>query len=228
MQCETAVSSVLGTTIKTREMTKRFSVLSTLFCVCLIASNLFETKIFVAGPLTLTGGFLIFPVSYILNDCLTEVYGFRKARFVILTAFAMNAFVVLTAQFVRMLPPAHFWDGQEHFDYIFASDLRITAASMLAFLAGSILNSLVMSRMKERQGSRGFGWRAVASSLAGESVDSIIFFPIAFWGVGLDNLLTMMITQILLKTLYEVIVLPLTAVFVRRLGKVEGTSKGFS
>ena len=198
-------------------MTKTFSVLSTLFCVCLIASNLFETKIFDFCGITLTGGFLIFPISYILNDCLTEVYGYRKARFAILTAFGMNAFLVLAAQLVRILPSAPFWQGQEHFDYIFAADLRITAASMLAFLFGSILNSIVMVRMKERQGEKGFGWRAVASSLVGESVDSIVFFPIAFMGVGIRNILVMMVTQIVLKTAYEVIVLPLTATCVKYL-----------
>lgn len=202
-------------------MTKTFSVLSTLFCVCLIASNLFETKIFEFCGLTLTGGFLIFPISYILNDCLTEVYGYKRARFVILTAFAMNAFVVLAAQLVRILPAAPFWQGQQHFDYIFAADLRITAASMLAFLIGSILNAHVMVRMKERQGEKGFGWRAVVSSLAGESVDSLVFFPVAFFGVGIRNLLVMMVTQIILKTLYEIIVLPVTATCVKRLKKRE-------
>lgn len=202
-------------------MTKTFSVLSTLFCVCLIASNLFETKIFEFCGLTLTGGFLIFPISYILNDCLTEVYGYKRARFVILTAFAMNAFVVLAAQLVRILPAAPFWQGQQHFDYIFAADLRITAASMLAFLVGSILNAHVMVRMKERQGEKGFGWRAVVSSLAGESVDSLVFFPVAFFGVGIRNLLVMMVTQIILKTLYEIIVLPVTATCVKRLKKQE-------
>ena len=201
-------------------MSRRFTILSIVAVVCLVASNIFETKIFSAGPLTLTGGFLIFPISYILNDCITEIYGFKKARFVILMSFLMNAFFVGTAQIVRILPPETFWDGQAHFDYIFAADLRITLASMAAFFAGSLLNSLVMSRMKTLQGERGFGWRAILSSLAGESVDSLIFFPIAFWGVGFENLLRMMLTQIMLKTAYEVIVLPLTTLYVKHLRAV--------
>lgn len=188
-----------------------------LFCVCLIASNIFETKIFDAGPITLTGGFLVFPISYILGDCLTEVYGFRKARFVILASVALNLFFVGTAQIVRVLPPEVFWDGQEHFDYIFAADLRITLASMAAFACGSILNALVMDRMKRRQGERGFGWRAVLSSLVGESADSLVFFPIAFWGVGVRNMLIMMATQIVLKTAYEVVALPITSSVVRKM-----------
>lgn len=194
--------------------------MAALMCVCLVASNLFEIKIFKAGPLTLTGGFLLFPVSYIINDCLCELYGYRNARFAILTAFAANAFVVLVSQLVKILPPAPFWDGQEHFAYMFDIDLRITCASMLAFLCGSLLNSRVMAGMKERQGEKGFCSRAVLSSLAGESLDSLIFFPIAFFGVPLRHLIVMMLTQIVLKTLYEIIILPVTAAYVRRINRI--------
>lgn len=196
---------------------KYFCLLAIVFCACLIASNIFEIKIFEAGPLTLTGGFLVFPISYIINDCITEVYGFRKARFVIWTAFALNLCFVLVAQFVRILPPETFWDGQEHFDYIFRADMRITVASLAAFVCGSLVNAAVMSRMKATNGERRFGWRAVVSSLAGESIDSVIFFPIAFFSVGLHNLLVMMLTQIILKTAYEIVVLPVTRLSVRRL-----------
>lgn len=196
---------------------ERYTILSTVFCVCLIASNIFETIIFKAGPLTLTGGFLIFPVSYIINDCLTEVYGYRKARMTILTAFAVNLAFVLVAQIVRALPAVDYCEASGHFDFIFTADFRITCASMLAFLTGSLLNSKVMVKMKERQGEDGFGWRAVASSLVGESVDSLIFFPIAFYGVGTENIIRLMVTQIVLKTVYEIIILPLSSAFVRHL-----------
>ena len=202
-------------------MSRKFTVLAILFCVCLIASNLFETKIFTAGFITLTGGFILFPVSYILNDCISEVYGYGKAKFVILTAFAMNVFFVLASQLVKILPGASFWDGQAHFDYIFNANLRITVASMLAFLAGSIMNAKVMSRMKIRDGERRFGLRAILSSLAGEGIDSLVFFPIAFFGVSLKNLVIMMLTQVALKTLYEVIMLPVTARSVKYLKKHE-------
>lgn len=198
-------------------MSKRFVVLAVLFCVCLIASNIFETKIFLTGPLTLTGGFVVFPIAYIINDCLTEVYGLKRTRFVIFLAFAMNLLFVLLAQLVILLPGAPFWDGQQHFAYIFKADLRITVASMLAFVCGSWLNATVMSGMKARQGERGFGWRAVASSLVGETVDSLIFFPIAFWGITFERMVLLMVTQIILKTLYEVVVLPVTSSFVRKL-----------
>lgn len=206
-------------------ISRRYSILTTLMCVCLIASNIFETKVFHAGLITLTGGFIIFPLSYIINDCLTEVYGYKKARFSIFLAFAMNALFVGFAQIVRILPAEQFWDGQEHFDYIFAADLRITIASMLAFVCGSLINSKVMAAMKLRQGEKGFGWRAILSTLLGETSDSLIFFPIAFWTLGMKNVIVMMVTQILLKTLYEIVILPVTAKFVKHLNKCEIDNK---
>ena len=121
-----------------------FVLMAIVFNVCLIASNLFETKVFSAGPLALTGGVLIFPVSYIINDCIVEVWGYRKARLVIWTGFAMNFFVVAMAQIVRLLPAAGFWDGGEHFDYIFALAPRVTVASLLAFLSGSTVNAWIL------------------------------------------------------------------------------------
>lgn len=195
----------------------RFTLLAVVFCVCLVASNLFETKIFEAGPLTLTGGFLIFPISYIINDCLAEVYGYKASRRVILTAFVMNALFVGMAQIVRILPEVSYGESQEHLDYLFKADLRITAASMAAFVVGSLLNAKVLVGMKEKQGEKGFGWRAIVSSLAGESADSLVFFPIAFWGVGLRNMIVLMLTQVILKTAYEIVVLPVTARVVKTL-----------
>lgn len=207
-------------------MSRKFTLMAIMFCVCLIASNLFETKIFNAGIMTLTGGFLIFPVSYILNDCITEIYGLKKMQFVIITAFAMNAFFVLMAQVVRILPPAEFWDGQEHIEYMFNADFRITIASMAAFVCGSLINAKIMALMKQKKARGGFCSRAVVSSLFGETVDSLIFFPIAFWGVGLKNLAVMMTTQIILKTLYEIFVLPLTNFLVKRLKREQALPSG--
>ena len=194
-----------------------YTLLSVFFCVCLIASNIFETKIFPLGPITLTGGFLIFPFSYILNDCLSEVYGYGKARTAIFTAFGVNLFFLAMAQAVRALPEVEYGTAQEHLDYLFKADLRITCASMAAFFIGSIINAKVMSGMKVRQGEKGFWLRAIVSSLAGEGADSLIFFPIAFRGIGVRNIITLMITQVLLKTAYEVVVLPLTAISVKKM-----------
>ena len=204
-----------------RTLSVSFMLMAIVFNVCLIASNLFETKLFMAGKIALTGGVIIFPVSYIINDCLVEVYGYRKARLVIWTGFAMNFFVVAAAQIVRLLPAAPFWDGGPHFDYVFAMAPRVTLASMLAFLCGSTVNALIMSKMKIRSKGRRFSVRAIVSSVGGETVDSLIFFPIAFFGLPAKEMLVLMITQIVLKTLYEIIILPVTNIVVRKLKKFE-------
>ena len=204
-----------------RTVSVAFMMLAILFVVCLIASNLYETKLFTVLGITLTGGVIIFPVSYIINDCLVEVYGYRKARLVIWMGFFMNFFVVLTAQLVRLLPEASYWDGGEHFDYIFSLAPRVTIASMIAFVSGSTVNAFIMSKMKISSNGRNFSLRAIVSTIGGESVDSLVFFPIAFWGIPVEEMFKLMITQIVLKTLYEVIILPLTKLIVVQLKKYE-------
>ena len=204
-----------------RALSVSFMLMAIVFNVCLIASNLFETKLFMVGNIALTGGVIIFPVSYIINDCLVEVYGYRKARLVIWTGFVMNFFVVAMAQIVRILPAAPFWDGGPHFDYVFAMAPRVTLASMLAFLCGSTVNAWIMSRMKVASRGKRFSVRAIVSSVGGETVDSLIFFPIAFFGLGVKEMASLMVTQIVLKTLYEIIILPVTGIVVRKLKKYE-------
>lgn len=204
-----------------RGLSVPFMLMAIIFNVCLIASNLFETKLFTVGGIALTGGVLIFPVSYIINDCLVEVYGYRKARLVIWTGFAMNFFIVAMAQIVRLLPAAPFWDGGEHFDYVFALAPRVTLASLLAFISGSTMNAFVMSKMKVASGGKRFPVRAIVSSVAGEAIDSLIFFPIAFWGIGTQDMFKLMVTQIVLKTGYEIIILPVTGLVVRKMKERE-------
>lgn len=197
--------------------------MAVLFTVCLITSNLLATKVFAIGKtITLPCAVIIFPISYILNDCFTEVYGYRKARLVIWLAFAMNFFVVLFGQIAVWLPAAGFWQGGEHFDFVFRMAPRVAVASLLAFLAGSTLNALVLSRMKVASQGRGFGWRAILSSVAGELCDSLIFMPIAFWGTPVRNLAVMMLIQVSFKLLYEIVILPVTAVVVKKLKAAEG------
>ena len=199
-----------------------FLLMAVLFTVCLIASNLFATKVFAIGNISLPGAVIIFPVSYILNDCFAEVWGYRKARLVIWTAFAMNFFVVVVGQIVVWLPSAPFWDGGAHFDYMFNMAPRVTFASLLAFLAGSTLNAFVLSKMKVAQKGRGFSWRAIVSSIAGECLDSLVFMPIAFWGTGISQLAVMMLCQVSFKVLYEIVILPITNIVVRKLKASEG------
>ncbi len=201
-----------------------FMLLGILFNVCLIAANLLETKVISVASLTVTAGLLVFPVSYIINDCISEVWGFRKARLIIWTGFAMNFFVVVLGLLAVSIPAAPFWEGEEHFNFVFGMAPRIVAASLAAFLAGSFLNAYVMSRMKLRSGGRRFSSRAIASTLAGETADSLLFFPIAFGGViPWRELAAMMALQIVLKSLYEVLVLPVTVRVVRYVKRVDGS-----
>jgi uncharacterized integral membrane protein (TIGR00697 family) len=201
-----------------------FMLLGILFNVCLIAANLLETKVIQLFGVTMTAGLLVFPVSYIINDCLVEVWGFRKARLVIWTGFAMNFFVVVLGLIAVALPPAPFWTGADHFNFVFGMAPRIVAASLTAFLVGSFLNAYVMSRMKVAGGGRHFSLRAIVSTVVGETGDSLIFFPIAFGGViPWPELLLMMVVQMALKSLYEVIILPVTIRVVAFIKRVDGS-----
>ncbi len=200
-----------------------FMLLGILFNVCLIAANLLETKVIEIAGLQVTAGLLVFPVSYIINDCIAEVWGFRKARLIIWSGFVMNFFVVGLGLIAVALPAAPFWTGEEHFNFVFGMAPRIVVASLLAFLVGSFLNAYVMSRMKIATRGRRFSLRAIVSTLVGETADSLIFFPIAFGGViPWSKLMVIMGLQILLKSMYEVVILPVTIRVVNAIKRIEG------
>ena len=207
--------------------TTRFVVMAVALTACLITSNFFVPRLWhVAGHLQLSGAVLLFPVTYILNDCVTEVYGYRKARFVIWMAFVLSAFVAIMSQLVCWLPAPLQEDSRpvaESFNSLFAMVPRTTVASLFAFFVGSTVNAWIMSRMKVASRGKGFGWRAILSSLGGEAADSLIFFPAVFWGVlSLPVALQLAVTQICAKVLYEIVALPLTTWFVRSVKRAEG------
>ena len=201
-----------------------FMLLGILFNVCLIAANLLETKVIQVGSLTVTAGLLVFPISYIINDCIAEVWGFKKARLIIWSGFAMNFFVVALGLIAVAIPAAPFWEGEEHFNFVFGMAPRIVVASLMAFLVGSFLNAYVMSKMKVASQGRNFSARAIWSTVVGETADSLIFFPVAFGGViAWKELLIMMGIQIVLKSMYEVIILPVTIRVVKAIKKIDGS-----
>lgn len=215
---------------KTRIMEKKqnkvsvlFMLFSILFCVCLILANLLEIKQIQIGAIaSVTGGLLVFPVSYIINDCVCEVWGYKKARLLIWTGFAMNFFFVMMGAIVDWLPAAHYWHNDEQFHFVFGLAPRIAAASFCAFIVGSFANAYVMSKMKIRDKGKYFTWRAIASTIAGESCDSLIFFPLAMYGViPTEQLPPLMFWQVILKTLYEVVALPVTIRVVRFVKRYE-------
>ncbi len=200
-----------------------FMLFSILFCVCLISANVLETKQIAVGPISLTGGLIVFPVSYIINDCVCEVWGYRKARLLIWVGFAMNFFFVAIGALCDAIPAAPYWHNDAGFHAIFGLAPRIAAASFVAFLVGSFVNAYVMSRMKIRDGGRHFSYRAILSTIFGESCDSLIFFPLALGGVvPAEELPKLMLWQVILKTAYEVVVLPVTIRVVRALKAHEG------
>ena len=200
-----------------------FMLFSILFCVCLIAANVLETKQISVLGISLTGGLIVFPISYIINDCVCEVWGFKKARLLIWTGFAMNFFFVAMGALCDWIPGAPYWTNEAGFHAVFGLAPRVAAASFVAFIVGSFANAYVMSKMKLRDCGRHFSWRAILSTIAGESLDSLIFFPLALGGVvPTPELPKLMLWQVVLKTLYEVIALPLTIRVVKKLKQYEG------
>lgn len=201
-----------------------FMLLGILFNVCLVASNLLETKVIQIGPVIATAGLIVFPISYIINDCIAEVWGFKKARLIIWSGFAMNFLTIGFARLAIILPAAPFWEGEASFNFVFGLAPRIALASLLAFLVGSFLNAYIMSKMKVATRGKYFSFRAIISTLAGESADSLLFFPVAFGGlIPLNELLLMIGTQALLKSLYEVIILPVTIRVVKYIKQIDQT-----
>lgn len=207
----------------------KFLVMAVTLSVCLISSNFFVPRVWQLGtlPLQLSGAVLLFPVSYIINDCLTEVYGYRKSRLVIWLAFAMSAFIAIMSELVCLLPMPADEGGKplaESFNTLFSMVPRTTIASLVAFICGSTVNAWIMSRMKVASRGRNFGLRAILSSVGGELVDSFIFFPAVFWGImSPSSIIKLAALQVAAKVLYELMVLPLTSFIVKRLKKTEST-----
>ena len=200
-----------------------FMLFSMLFCVCLITANVLETKQMAFGPISITGGLIVFPVSYIINDCVCEVWGYRKTRLLIWLGFCMNVLFVMFGALCDAIPGASYWDNEAGFHAIFGLAPRIAAASFVAFVVGSFANAYVMSRMKVSSQGKNFSLRAIMSTIFGETADSLIFFPLALGGVvPTEELPVLILSQIVLKTLYEIIVLPITIQVVKYTKRHEG------
>ena len=200
-----------------------FMQLSVIFSAALIISNILETKQIAVGPVNLTCGLLVFPICYVINDIVCEVWGYRRAGLLIWTGFIVNLLFVGICGLCDLIPGASYWTNQEGFHAIFALAPRITIASFIAFLAGGFVNAYVMSRMKIRTQGKKLPRRLILSSLAGEAADSLIFFPIAFLGVLTGaELINQLLLQFILKTVYEIVLLPLTVPAIRALKRYEG------
>lgn len=170
-------------------------------------------------------GVLFFPISYIIGDMLTEVYGYARARRVIWTGFTALAFMAFMAWVVVSLPPAPGWNDQPAYEAVFGNSWRIVIASMTAFWVGEFANSLVLAKMKVADNGRRMGLRFVASTVVGQGLDSLIFYPVAFYGLAswpTDQLFQTVLSQWAIKTGWEIILLPVTIAIVAAIKRREG------
>ena len=200
-------------------------ILTVLFTSCLLIANVVTAKqIQFPFGITMTGAIVIFPITYILSDVFSEVYGYRWSRITCYMAFAMNLLMVAAFQIVISTPAPSYWTNQEAFATVLGNAPRVLAASLLGFMAGDFVNDRVFRRMKQNHPDelKGFGWRAILSSFCGEAADSALFIPIAFIGtMPARDMVMMAITQVCLKVLYEIIILPVTTLVCKRVKAYE-------
>jgi len=193
------------------------------FVTVLLCANLIGPgKVARVGPLTFGAGVLFFPISYIFGDVLTEVYGYARARKVVWAGFAALAFASFMASVVVWFPPAPGWGHQAAYETVFGSTWRIVLASLVAFWAGELCNSFVLAKMKVRSEGKSLYLRTIGSTIVGEGVDSLIFYPVAFLGSWpRSQLLTVMVTNYAIKVGWEALATPLTYRIVGWLKRVE-------
>jgi queuosine precursor transporter len=201
------------------------------FVVILVCSNLIgpakiaQVDLPVVGLLTFGAGVLFFPISYVFGDILTEVYGYARSRRVIWAGFAALFFASFMAWVVVALPPAPFWKNQAAYEVAFGNAWRISLASMIAYFCGEFVNSFVLAKMKILTQGRHLWSRTIGSTVFGEGVDSLLFYPLAFWGTGIipnEALPKVMLAQFVAKVAVEVLFTPVTYAIVGWLKRAEG------
>lgn len=199
--------------------------LTIVFVTAMLISNVITAKqVLLPGGITMTGAVFIFPITYILSDVFSEVYGYKWSRITCYFAFSMNLFMVIVFSLVIQTPAPSYWTNQEAFATVLGSTPRVMGASLLAYVIGDFVNDRVFRKMKEKHSDelKGFGWRAIISSFFGELCDSLVFLPIAFLGqMPLETLATMTVCQVLIKTSYEIVILPLTTLVAKKANKYE-------
>jgi uncharacterized integral membrane protein (TIGR00697 family) len=222
-------------TIKTQTMSTQHSfryydLVMVAFVTILVCSNLIgpakiaQVEAPLLGVLTFGAGVLFFPISYVFGDILTEVYGYARSRRVIWTGFAALAFASIMAWVIVQLPPAPFWKNQPAYEVAFGSTWRIALASLIAFACGEFVNSFVLAKMKILTTGRWLWTRTIGSTIFGEGVDSILFYPLAFYGTGIipdDKLPLVMVAQFVTKVGVEIVFTPVTYKIVAWLKKAE-------
>jgi uncharacterized integral membrane protein (TIGR00697 family) len=210
---------------------KTFDLVMVAFVVILVLSNVIGAgkraiiDLPGIGPWPFGAGILFFPLSYVLGDVLTEVYGYERARRCIWAGFAALIFMAVMSFIVVALPPAPGWTGQAAYESVFGQVPRIVIASMLAFWAGEFANSYVLARMKVWTRGRHLWTRTIGSTLVGQGIDSLIFYPLAFYGAPdwpVEAMLQVMLSQFVLKVSWEALLTPFTYLIVGWLKRREG------
>ena len=209
-------------TQKNKNITTQFVIVVAVFVTCLIASNIVAVKIADIFGRFVPAAIIIFPISYIIGDILTEVYGYDRAKQVIWLGFFCNALAVLAFWIGGLIPPAPFWENQDSYEIILGSTPRLLFASFIAYLIGELSNSFTLSRLKVWTNGKSLWVRTIGSTVIGQGLDSSVFITVAFIGI-LSNvdLFELIITQWVIKVLYEVIATPVTYVVVRKLKELE-------
>lgn len=200
-----------------------FVISVAIFITCLITANITAVKLVNVIGFVVPAGIIIFPISYIFGDILTEVYGYRRARQVIWLGFLCNLITVVAIWIGQILPPASFWGGQAAYERILGYTPRLLLASFLAYLLGEFANAFVLAKMKIATKGRWLWSRTIGSTLVGEGLDSLVFVTIAFMGeIPIQQLASAIVTQWLVKSAYEAAVTPLTYLVVNFLKRSEG------
>lgn len=205
------------------KFSKYFVIICAVSIATLLISNITAVKLFSVGSIVLPTSALLFPITYIVGDIIAEVYGYKKARFVIILGFICNAFMVLFFTLAIALPSASTWANQEAFATILGTTPRMFIASLSAFLLGSLSNAYIMDVIKKLTKGKKLWMRTIGSTIVGEALDTVVFVLIAFTGSVPSNvILTMIICQFVWKVGYEIIATPLTYVAINKYKKLEG------
>jgi uncharacterized integral membrane protein (TIGR00697 family) len=206
-----------------RRTYKYYDLVMAAFVTVLLCSNLIgAAKLSTLFGVTFGSGILFFPISYIFNDVLTEVYGYARARKVVWAGFGAMIFASFMSYVVVNLPPASGWNDQPAYQAVFGSTWRIVAASILAFFMGEFANSFVLAKMKLLTNGRFLWMRTIGSTVVGEAVDSAVFYPLAFLGIwSNEQVVTVMMTNYILKCAWEAVITPFTYLVVNFLKRAE-------
>ena len=195
-----------------------------IFVTCLLLSNLIAGKMWAVTPdITLPAAVILFPVTYIIGDIFTEVYGFRKARTIIWLGFACSFFAVIIYLVTIALPHPGYWENQEAYAVVMGTTPRVCVASFMGYLFGEFSNSIILSKLKVATKGKKLWVRTILSTVVGEGLDSVIFIVISFWGTMENSVvLKMILFQYLFKVLYEAIFTPVTYLAVKAVKRAEG------